>query len=212
MTSQQVAAEGELSVEDVWRQFGAEIRSFVRRRISDPHRADDLVADILLKVHRSLGTLDDRDRLAAWLFRVARNAIIDEYRRAADNQEVLDPAPGDRLTDGAVDVAQVDDADIVQRELADCLRPLLGHLSPEYRRALELTDLNGVTQASAARREGISVSGMKSRVQRARKQLAALLNRCCALTLDTRGMPMDYAPAASCRHGQSADQPSCGTL
>lgn len=207
MTSQQVAAPGELTVDDVWRQFGAEIRSFVRRRISDPHRADDLVADILLKVHRNLGTLDDRDRLAPWLFRVARNAIIDEYRRAANSQEVLDPAPGDRLAH----VADVDDADVVQRELADCLRPLLGHLPPEYRRALELTDLNGVTQASAARREGISVSGMKSRVQRARKQLAELLNRCCALTLDTRGMPMDYAPAASCGHSDSADQPPCGT-
>lgn len=205
MTSQQVAARGNLTVEDVWRQFGAEIRVFVRRRISDPHRADDVVADILLKVHRSLGTLDDRDRLAAWLFRVARNAIIDEYRRAADDQEVLDPAPGDRLTNGAIDV---DDADTVQQELAGCLRPLLGSLSPEYRRALELTDLSGVTQAAAAHREGISVSGMKSRVQRARKQLAELLNRCCTLTLDTRGMPMDYKHA-SCGHGQSASQPSC---
>ena len=58
------------------------IRSFVRRRVSNPHLADDLVADILLRVHRNLGTLDDSDRVAAWLFRIARNVIIDEYRRA----------------------------------------------------------------------------------------------------------------------------------
>ena len=96
MTSNPLTTRGDLTVEEVWRRFGAEIRSFVRRRVSDPHRVDDLVADILLRVHRSLGTLDDHDRLAAWLFRIARNAIIDEYRRAGDNREVLEAAPGER--------------------------------------------------------------------------------------------------------------------
>lgn len=201
------ATGGDLTVDDVWRRFGAEIRSFVRRRVSDPHRADDLVADILLRVHRNLGALDDQDRLAAWLFRIARNAIIDEYRRAADSLEVLDASPGERLVDG---VGGLTDAETVQRELANCLRPLLDDLSPEYRRALELTDLEGVTQAVAAQREGITVSGMKSRVQRARKQLAGLLSRCCAMTLDTRGMPVDYTPSSNCKGGGSADEPSCG--
>jgi RNA polymerase sigma-70 factor, ECF subfamily len=50
---------------------------------------------------------------------------------------------------------------------------------------LELTDLDGVTQVAAAEQDGISLSGMKSRVQRARKQLAELLTRCCA---PTRGL------------------------
>jgi RNA polymerase sigma-70 factor (ECF subfamily) len=201
MTSNPVATRADLTVEDVWRRFGAEVRSFVRRRVSDPHRADDLVADILLRVHRNLGSLEDGDRLAAWLFRIARNAIIDEYRRAADNREVLEAAPGDRL---ATDVADFGDADSVQRELAGCLRPMLEDLSPEYRRALQLTDLDGVTQAAAAEQEGITVSGMKSRVQRARKQLAGLLTRCCALTLDARGLPMDYQPPANCHRVASA--------
>lgn len=206
MASQEVAL-GDLSVEDVWRQFGAEVRSFVRRRVSDPYRADDIVADTLLRVHRNLGSLEDRDRLAPWLFRIARNAVIDEYRRVAANREVLDAAPGERLVDG---VGDPDEADVVQSELANCLRPLLGQLSPESRRAIELTDLDGVTQASAARREGISVSGMKSRVQRARRQLADVLNRCCTLTLDARGMPMHYTARARDGQDASADDPSCG--
>jgi RNA polymerase sigma-70 factor (ECF subfamily) len=196
MTSNPLTTRADLTVEEVWRRFGAEIRSFVRRRVSDPHRVDDLVADILLRVHRSLGTLDDHDRLAAWLFRIARNAIIDEYRRAGDNREVLEAAPGERLVN---DVGDLTDAESVQRELANCLRPLLEDMFPAYRRALQLTDLDGVTQVGAAEQEGISVSGMKSRVQRARKQLAELLTRCCALRLDARGMPMDYEPPANCQ-------------
>jgi RNA polymerase sigma-70 factor, ECF subfamily len=146
-------------------------------------------------VHRSLPTLDDRERLAGWLFRIARNAIVDHYRRAGDGREVLEASPGDRLAD---DVTDYDDDYSVHRELAACLRPMLDRLSPAYRRALELTDLDGVTQVAAAELEGITVPGMKSRVQRARRQLADLLNKCCALTLDARGMPMDYSPPSNC--------------
>lgn len=209
MTSNPLTTRAELTVEDVWRLFGAEIRSFVRRRVSDPHRVDDLVADILLRVHRNLGSLEDHDRLAAWLFRIARNAIVDEYRRAGDNREVLEAAPGERLVN---DVGDLTDAETVQRELANCLRPLLDDMSPAYRRALQLTDLDGVTQVAAAEQEGISVSGMKSRVQRARKQLAELLTRCCALTLDARGLPLDYTPPAHCHRNDSTDEPdtTCG--
>jgi RNA polymerase sigma-70 factor (ECF subfamily) len=63
---------------------------------------------------------------------------------------------------------------------------------------LELSDLDGLTQADAARLEGVSLSGMKSRVLRGRRRLAELLSRCCELTLDTRGVPMGYNPPAKC--------------
>jgi RNA polymerase sigma factor (sigma-70 family) len=115
--------------------------------------AGHLVGEILLRVHRNLHTLDDHDRLAAWLFRIARNAIIDHYRRAGENREVLEASPGDRLTD---DVTDYGDDYSVHRELAACLRPMLDQPSPEHRRALQLTDLDGVTQAGAAALEGIT--------------------------------------------------------
>ena len=83
-------------------------------------------------------------------------------------------------------------------ELAQCLRPLLGGLPPDQRRAVELIDLDGWAQSRAARSEGVSLSGMKSRVQRGRRRLADLLGQCCALTLDARGVPMDYAAPRRC--------------
>ena len=57
-----------------------------------------------------------------------------------------------------------------------------------------LTELDGLNQADAARRSGISVSGMKSRVQRGRRQLTTLLDQCCRIQLDRRGGVMAYAP------------------
>ena len=94
--------------------------------------------------------------------------------------------------------AEPDDAGEVLDELAHCLRPLLPGLPAEQRRAVEMIDLDGVAQAEAARREGVSLSGMKSRVQRGRRRLAQLLDACCALTLDARGLPMDYTPNSHC--------------
>ena len=178
--------------EETWRDVIAQLRAFVRRRIADPDRAEDLVGDILLRIHRNLGTVDDRERLARWVSRVARNAVVDEYRRTGRGREQLVATPDD------VAGAEPDDAGEVLDELAHCLRPLLAGLPAEQRRAVEMIDLDGLPQAEAARREGVSLSGMKSRVQRGRRRLAQLLDACCALTLDARGVPMDYTPSSRC--------------
>ena len=81
--------------EPMWREVIAQLRAFVRRRIADPDRAEDLVADILLRIHQNLGSVDDQERLAHWVSRVARNAVIDEYRRAARAREQLLTTPAD---------------------------------------------------------------------------------------------------------------------
>jgi RNA polymerase sigma-70 factor (ECF subfamily) len=65
----------------MWHEVIAQLRAFVRRRIAEPDRADDLVGDIVLRIHQKLGSIDDQQKLAHWVSRVARNAVIDEYRR-----------------------------------------------------------------------------------------------------------------------------------
>ena len=177
--------------DEMWRDVLAQLRAFVRPRIADPERAEDLVGEILLRIHRNLASLDDRERLPHWVSRIARNAVIDEYRRAGRAREQSAGTAQDAWPELS---AEADDSDLVQEELSRCLRPLLCGLPPEQRRAVEMIDLEGMPQADAARREGVSVSGMKSRVQRGRRRLAQLLDACCALTLDARGLPMDYAP------------------
>lgn len=128
----------------MWRDVIAQLRGFVRRRIADPERADDLVGDILLRIHQNLDSLDDRERLAQWVGRIARNAVIDEYRRAGRARE--------HGVAALVDVvADPDDSSTVLDELARCMRPLLEGLPPEQRRAVETIDLDGMPQADAAR-------------------------------------------------------------
>jgi RNA polymerase sigma-70 factor, ECF subfamily len=187
--------------ERMWQDVIAQLHGFVHRRIADPDRAEDLVGEILLRIYQNLGSIEDQDRLAHWVSRIARNAVIDEYRRAARARERLVAPTDTTAVDTAVTAAvgpDPEDESSVLVELARCLRPLLAGLPPEQRRAVEMIDLDGLPQAGAARREGVSLSGMKSRVQRGRRRLAELLGQCCTLTLDARGIPMDYEPTAGC--------------
>jgi RNA polymerase sigma-70 factor (ECF subfamily) len=179
-----------LDLETIWAEVGASMEGFVRRRISDPHQADDVVADVMLRIHQHLGTLDDQERVTAWVFRIARNAITDHYRRNGRRREVL-TAELEPLVDPSAE-AWLDDQEATLSELASCIRPLVEGLPREYRRALELTDFDGHSQVEAARMEGISVSGMKSRVQRGRRQFATLVKQCCDVTVDARGELIDF--------------------
>jgi RNA polymerase sigma-70 factor (ECF subfamily) len=69
---------------------------------------------------------------------------------------------------------------------------MIDRLPEPYRTAIELTSLRGLTQADAAKHAGISISGMKSRVQRGRERLRQMLVRCCEIAVDVRGGVSDF--------------------
>lgn len=168
------------------------LRDFIGRRVGDQDAAEDLTQEVLLKVHRAGGDPEGVDDVAAWIYRIARNTLIDHYRRTTRH-----PQPEALLVDvGAVE--EVGD-DAAVRELAQCLRPLIANLEPIYRDALTLVELDGLSQTSAAERAGISVSGMKSRVRRARVQLKTAVTNCCVIHTDPAGRINDYdAPSGCC--------------
>ncbi len=165
---------------ELWRTLNARLVAFVRRRVGDPHAAEDVAQEVLLRLYRGLDQLRAGDRLDAFAYRTARNAIIDHYRSTASAKEL--PSPPDALleridADGGTD----DDPDAVAgpQELARCLQPLVRRLPDRYREALTLTDLGELSQVQAAEAVGLTVPGMKARVQRGRAQLHELLVRCC---------------------------------
>lgn len=167
------------------------LRRFVSKRVNDAHEADDIVQDVLLRVLANAGTAPPDERLAAWMFRAARNLIIDRSRsravRAAANIEGFDAVSDD-------DDDDVNEQAKVVAELASCLRCMVDRLDEPYREALKLADLNGLTQQQVSDKMGISLSGAKSRVQRARQKLQALLAACCDVERDARGNVMDFTP------------------
>lgn len=166
-----------------WAELRLRLRSFVAARVrSDSAIHDDLVQEILLRLHRGLPRLRESERLDAFAYQIARNAITDHYRKDSREQPVAPQSLEERDFAGFDEDGDAENAG--RLELARCLKPLIGRLDDDYREALLLTDLGDLTQAEAARRLGLSAPGMRSRVQRGRAQLHDALARCCRVELD----------------------------
>ena len=181
----------ESSVESVWRDLHEPLLRFITRRVPDRASAEDILQEVMLRLHRHADEIRHVDSVSGWIHTISRNAITDYYRAAARRELPVDsPTQGDE-PDAAVDEPG---PGLRRGELTGCLEPLLARLSPAHREALQLTDLDGLTQAEAGARLGLSTSGMKSRVQRARNQLRDLFSDCCDIHLDRRGGVIDYQP------------------
>jgi RNA polymerase sigma-70 factor (ECF subfamily) len=181
------AGEPVLDPSALWEEFGPPLRGFLARRVPPGVDADDLVQEVFLRVVRSLASLRSTERPEAWLYQIARNALRDSLRARVrrdgrtDALEIDLPAAPDPAADRAAEA-----------ELAPCLTAMVGRLAEPYRTAIIVTSLHGVSQADAARQLGVSISGMKSRVQRGRTQLRQMLVACCAIAVDVRGGVSDF--------------------
>src|SRR5918992_719482 len=184
-----------LSTEGVWSELHANIRGFVARRVRQSADVDDIVQRVFLQVHRALPTLRDTDKLHPWIYQTTRRAIADYYRAPSHTREVASGTAYDFAENLAAHAPDEAEASAFQ-ELSACLQPLIKSLSPADQEALQLVEYVGLTQVEAAGRLGLSVSGMKSRVQRARRHLRSALDDCCRVALDQRGGVMSYEARA----------------
>lgn len=167
----------------------ARLRPFVARRVAAAD-VDDVMQDIFIRMQRGLAGLRDDQRLASWLFQIARSAIADHGRMRA-RHPLADAAAGEEPLFANDDDDNDRDA---ARALSGCVSLFVAQLSSPYREAITLVELEGMTARAAADMVGISVSGMKSRVQRGRQQLRHIFDQCCEIALDARGKVTDFVP------------------
>jgi RNA polymerase sigma-70 factor (ECF subfamily) len=172
------------TTEQVWDAFHTPLQQFIRRRVSDEVTAEDVLQDVFLKIHQHIEALRDVKKLESWIYQITRNAIIDSYRNSRptttlEAEEVLDM------------LEELPDDDVVS-DLLPCVRAMVKNLPELDRQALVLTEYQGLTQKELAERLGLSFSGAKSRVQRAREKLKQQLLDCCHFELDRRGHVIDY--------------------
>ncbi len=187
-----------MTTERVWEEFHTPLLQFIRRRISDEEAAEDVLQDVFLKIHQRMDTLKDVRKLESWIYQITRNAIIDAYRQKR-HETTLEAAEALDLPE------ELPDDDIVS-ELLPGVRALVRNLPALDRQALVLTECRGLTQKELAERLSLSLSGAKSRVQRAREKLKQQLLACCHFELDRRGHVIDYYSRCAC----CTTEASCG--
>jgi RNA polymerase sigma-70 factor (ECF subfamily) len=176
-------------IETVYRDFSTQLERFIARRVSDPHTAEDILQDVFLRVHSQIDSLQDESKLQGWIYQITRHAIVDYYRRRKD------------LTELPESFSYIDEHEIetdASQELLPSIGGMLRSLPEKYRQALILTEYQGLTQQEAAIRLGLSLSGAKSRVQRAREQMKQMFLDCCHFEFDRLGKVIEYSPNLTC--------------
>jgi RNA polymerase sigma-70 factor (ECF subfamily) len=171
---------------ELWRDVSTRLRPFIAKRVS-ASEVDDVLQDVFVRMQRGLTGLRDDEKLASWLFQIARSSIAEHGRTRARHplsDEDVPEAPAETT----------DDDRVAARSLSACVALFVAQLPSPYREAVTLVELQGLTAREAAEMVGISVSGMKSRVQRGRAQLRDMFDACCEIALDARGKVTDYAP------------------
>lgn len=184
---------GKTSTDAIWAEFGERLRGFIAGRIRDPNDVEDVLQDVFTKIHAGLGGLKASEKLEAWLFQVARRAVLDHHRSRTGKRRAGE------LPEGFADHPTTPS---VSAEVASWLAPLMTLLPEADQAALKLTDLGAGSQKELARRLGLSPTGARSRVQRARKRLKDALLECCHIDMDRRGNAIGYrrkgGPCGSC--------------
>ena len=178
-----------ITTEHVWEEFHPRLKQFIRNRIPDEHNAEDILQDVFLKIHTRIDSLRDGEKLQSWLYQIARHAIADYYRAHKATVELSEA--------NLLPEEPVYDDDVV-KDLLPSVKFMVNSLPDEYREALLLTEYEGLTQRELAARMGLSFSGAKSRVQRAREKLKVMLLDCCHFEFDRLGKIIDYQPKCVC--------------
>jgi RNA polymerase sigma-70 factor, ECF subfamily len=188
-----------IASEQLWETFSGPLYQFIQRRVPDAHSAEDILQDVFLKIHTHIDTLRRQDRLASWIYQITRNAIADYYRARRSTAELAETIP---------EAEEVVDDDVM-RELSPCVTAMVAALPATYGEALRLTEYQGLSQKALGEQLGISFSGAKSRVQRARAKIKEQLLNCCQFQFDHVGRITDYQSRGAC--STSEERCACAT-
>nr|WP_086939697.1 RNA polymerase sigma factor SigZ [Thaumasiovibrio occultus] len=161
-----------------WQRHKTQLRRYIQKRVNDIDMVDDILQEVYIKASTNLHQLKSRGSLKGWLYRIAHNTIMDFYRQRQPYEEL----PVDLIEEEA------DQGEQAVQELAECLRPLFEELPDKYREPLQMAELEGISQQAIADKLGLSLSGVKSRVQRGRAKFREQLLECCDIEVSRNGI------------------------
>lgn len=157
-----------------WSIFQGDLKDYVFGKVKDRALAEDIVHDVFLKARNKSYQLRERENFSGWLHRIAKNMIIDHFRR--QSRPIETPV-----------VISKEEIENYNECVENCLNKLLPTLPEKYRVALQLAELENISQVELARHFGISYSGLKSRVQRARQMLKSKIDQILIVKTDAYG-------------------------
>ncbi len=172
--------------ERLWGEFADQLGGFLRARVGSEVEAQDLRQEVFLKLQKQLASEHTIHDLGAWLYRTARNAVVDHYRTRKMTEEVHEATLA-TSPPNAPDLAP----------LMASFRRMIHALPDGYREAVMLADIEELPHKVVAERLGLSLPATKSRVLRGRAMLRESLDACCRFERDRLGSVIDCTPHPS---------------
>lgn len=169
-------------VNHIWVEYHQPLKIYIQKRVSSKQDAEDVLQETFIKIYNNIEKLVDDKKLKSWVYRIARNTIVDYYRARQKIESVQ--FSGASITE--------DNDSSLNKDIVNCLKTIITSLPDNYKQAIILTEFKNFTQKELSEQAGITISGAKSRVQRARYKLKQRLLECCTFEFDRLGNIIDY--------------------
>ena len=160
-----------LTWEEVARVYGRKIYNLAYRLTGNSDDASDLVQEVLLRVRKGLASYQPGS-FEGWLWRITRNAFLDDVRRR--NRRPTAPLP-DEVDRWDLASAPSADTEYARISIGDDVQKALLELPVEFREAVVLCDVVGLSYEEIAQAVAVPVGTVRSRIHRGRKLLRELL-------------------------------------
>ena len=181
-----MSAERRVLVEQTVTAERNRLFNFIKKRVADPGDAEDILQDVFYQLWQGYDTIENVERITSWLFRVARNKIIDRYRKLKPTpfSEIERIRSGDEapllLADVIGDTSTSPD-DVYTRELIwESIEEVLAELPKSQREVFVWHELEDLSFREMSERTGDSINTLLSRKRYAvnylRKRLQNLYN------------------------------------
>ncbi len=151
-----------MDIESVYRDYHEKVLIYLKSKVPSPEDAEDLCSDVFIKVQKKLDGYDsEKASIATWIFTIARNTVIDHYRKYRAPEEI----PEDLASD-----FQVDESLLRQESLSE-LAEALKKLSDEERSIIILHYYEGLSLKEIETKTGLSYGQVKIRHNNALKEM-----------------------------------------
>lgn len=152
-------------IESIFKDHKRAVKKFIGAKVGDPQDQQEILQETFISAFQSLPTFKFKSSPLNWLLGIARHEIADFYRKRKIKTIVFSRLP---FLENLIDQALGPEEEIVEQELKQTVKNVLGSLAEGYRQILRLKYIEGLSMVKIAEVLGVSVKAVESRLSRAR--------------------------------------------